>query len=134
VAGCALAALATIGAPKVSANSLSISGSMEGNMSIANGDYVVAGYSFTIPGAHPDVTVVMANAVVTFTGTCSNGSQDNVLTIPLRPGYPSGAPYIVPAGSSAWVAGADAKLACCLGAEDARGTARRSGTRAPSRP
>jgi hypothetical protein len=101
---CILAAgiVAAIGAQQASANSLSITGSMEGNITIDNGDYVAAGYSFTIPGAHGDVEVLMANAVVTFTGTCSNGSPDNVLTIPLRAGTVSGDPYSVPTGSSAW--------------------------------
>jgi hypothetical protein len=81
---------------------MSISGSMEGSITISNGDFVAAGYSFTIPGSHPALMVLVANAVVTIHGTCSNGSPDNTITIPLRAGDTTGLPYSIPAGSSNW--------------------------------
>jgi hypothetical protein len=83
------------------ANVVSISGSMEGSIRISNGDFVAAGYRFTIPGSHPETHVLIANASVVFHGTCSNGSSQNTLTINLRPGPVGGGSYDVPANSSA---------------------------------
>ncbi len=82
------------------ANTVTINGSMEGNITIANGDYVAAGYAFSVPGSHPAMIVTMADAKVTITGTCSDGGS-GTLTIPLSAGpydvgandnsvYPSG--------------------------------------------
>ena len=78
------------------ANTVTISGSMEGAIKISNGDFVAAGYQFTIPGGHPDTHVTIAQATVTITGPCSNGGTDTV-TIPLKAG-----PYDDPANSSEW--------------------------------
>jgi len=83
------------------ANTILISGSMEGSIRISNGDFVAAGYRFTIPGNHPATHVLIANAQVVFHGTCSNGSSQNTLTIQLRPGPVGGGTYLVPANSSA---------------------------------
>src|SRR5947207_2474799 len=79
-----------------SATAFQITGTMEGNITIANGDDVVAGYSFAINGAHPQTHVLMANASVVIQGACSNGSAANTLVIPLRAGADSsGTPYDV---------------------------------------
>src|ERR1700683_59849 len=60
------------------ANKVSIRGSMEGAIHIANGDKVAAGYSFSISGAHPGMTVKMVGAQVTFSGNCSNGGTGSL--------------------------------------------------------
>ena len=68
---CAFFALTSAAA----ANTVTISGSMEGAIKIANGDFVAGGYQFTIPGAHPDTHVTIASATVTISGPCSNGGH-----------------------------------------------------------
>ena len=90
---CASAAALAVFPASALANTVSISGSMEGAIQIANGDSVAAGYQFSLMGAHPEAHVLMANASVTFTGTCSNGSPANTLSIPLRSGAAGGGPY-----------------------------------------
>jgi hypothetical protein len=55
------------------------------NAKIANGDYVAAGYSFKVPGSHPQAWYIFANASVTVEGRCSNGDGDSI-TIPLSRG------------------------------------------------
>lgn len=96
--GAALAvALAVFALPAAaSASNVTITSSSEGSIRIANGDYVAAGYQFTIPGSHPETTVLLAEAKVAITGPCSNGGTDT-LTIPLAPG-----PFSDPLNSSAW--------------------------------
>jgi hypothetical protein len=95
-AGLACATLAVAGG--ASANAISISGNMEGNIKIANGDYISAGYSFSVPGAHPDALYKLSGASVTIEGTCSNGGTGSVV-IPFS--SPSTA-YVVPANNSHW--------------------------------
>ncbi len=80
------------------ASNVSITGSMEGAIRIANEDYVAAGYIFTIPGSHPETHVAFANAQVIFHGTCSNGSSANTLVVSLKSGPAGG--YRDPANSS----------------------------------
>jgi len=97
--GPALAAgiLASLAFPAAAfASNVKITSSAEGSIKIASGDYVAAGYQFTIPGNHPATTVLVAEATVTITGPCSNGGSD-ALTIPLAAG-----PYGDPLNSSAW--------------------------------
>jgi hypothetical protein len=78
------------------AHAVTISSSAEGSIKISNGDFVAAGYQFTIPGSHPDTHVLISSATVTITGPCSNGGSDT-LTIPLAAG-----PYDDPPNSSGW--------------------------------
>lgn len=87
-------ALALPGA--ASAANVRIASSSEGSIKITNGDFVAAGYQFTIPGSHPETTVLIKEATVTITGPCSSGGSDT-LTIPLAAG-----PYTDPLNSSAW--------------------------------
>ncbi len=100
--GCCLAALGATSGSQAFASVISISSPQQYHLTISNGNIVAAGYSFKIPGSHTNVEVLMAEAVVTFRGTCSNHSPDNAFTVPLRAGQPSGAPWLVPAGSSVW--------------------------------
>jgi hypothetical protein len=79
------------------ASTFTITGSMEGNIQISNGDDVAAGYVFSVQGSHPDMSVEMANASVVFSGSCSNGGTDT-LTVPLKPG-----PFSVAAGDNSWI-------------------------------
>jgi hypothetical protein len=81
-----------------SANAISISGNTEGSIKIANGDYISAGYSFSVPGAHPDALYKLSGASVTIEGTCSNGGTGSVV-IPVS--SPSTG-YVVPANNSQW--------------------------------
>ncbi len=91
-----LATFAFAAAAQASSN-VTISGSMEGSVKIANGDNVSAGYSFAVNGGHPAMQVVMKDAQITFSGTCSNGSAQNTLTVPLSEG-----PYSIAANDTSW--------------------------------
>lgn len=76
------------------ANTVAISGSMEGSIQISNGDWVSGGYAFSVQGSHPAMKVYMANASITFSGPCSNGGT-GTLTVPLSAG-----PYTIPANDN----------------------------------
>jgi hypothetical protein len=73
---------------------------------VSSGDYVAAGYSFKIPGPHPDAGYWIANATVTLNGVCDSGETDS-LTIPLAPGRrdPAGAvhAFAVAADNHHWL-------------------------------
>jgi hypothetical protein len=72
--------------------------SMEGALESHPGDFVSAGYNFTIPGSHPDANVVFTNPQVSFAYRCVKGGPvlgSFVATMPT-------ANYQVPAGSSDW--------------------------------
>jgi hypothetical protein len=83
------------------ANTVTISGSMEGAIKIANRDHVSGGYSFSIGGGHAALNVQLANASIVFSGNCSNGGTDT-LTVPLSAG-----PYSVAAGDNSWLPSGD---------------------------
>lgn len=91
-----VAILAGVFASAALANVIGISGSMEGSIKVSPGDWVSAGYSFTIPGSHPAETVQFVDATVTLTGPCTNGGYGTV-TVPLTSG-----PYTDPVNSSDW--------------------------------
>jgi hypothetical protein len=67
---------------------------MEGAIKISNGDYVAAGYVFSVQGSHPAMNVWMENASVVFNGNCSNGGT-GTLTVPLSAG-----PYNIAANNN----------------------------------
>jgi hypothetical protein len=93
-----LAWLLLVVAGGAGATTIGISGNMDGSIEIANGDYVAAGYSFSVPGAHPEGYYTLADASVTIHGPCSNGGSDLVviqLPTPIEA-------YYVPAKSSKW--------------------------------
>ena len=52
-------------------------------MKIAPGDALKVGYSFTIPGKHPEATVRFLNASVSFQATCASGSGQVPIVISL---------------------------------------------------
>ena len=79
-----------------SANTVTITGSMEGAITISSGDWVNAGYSFNVQGSHPSMTVYFKGAQISFTGRCSGMGTDTLtLHIPDQS-------YSVPADSNAW--------------------------------
>src|SRR5207253_1883535 len=80
------------------ANTVTISGSMEGAAKPNPGDWISAGYSFTMPGSHPAATVSYVNAQVVVHYRCdANHSITGDITIPL-----SGGPYSVGVNDSSW--------------------------------
>jgi sugar lactone lactonase YvrE len=88
-------------APVMSCNTVSISGSMEGNLPIPAGSTVQAGYDFTMPGSHPDAHVTFTNASVTVQVICPNNT-----VYPLTIAMPTQT-YDDPANSSAWLPSGD---------------------------
>jgi hypothetical protein len=80
------------------ANTVTISGSMEGAAKPSPGDWISAGYSFTMPGNHPAATVSYVNAQVVVHWRCdTNHTITGDITIPL-----SGGPYSVGQNDSSW--------------------------------
>jgi hypothetical protein len=80
-----ISGLAFVGAsPALASSNLSIHGSMEGAITISNGDYVAAGINLTKIQAAGTIEIV--DGSVTFAGKCSNGSPANELVIDLKPG------------------------------------------------
>lgn len=88
--------------PAFAATNITISGSMEGATKASPGDWISAGYDFTMPGAHAagDVTFVGAQVVVHYMCDADHSITGDII-IPL-----AGGPYTDPAGSSSWFPGA----------------------------
>ena len=76
---------------RASANMLTINGSQEGDMDIAAGDWVAAGYFLKMNGSHAAATIFMVNATVTLPVTCVGGGGGNIV-VNLSPG-----PVTIPA-------------------------------------
>src|SRR5882724_10781323 len=76
---------------RASANVLTITGSQEGDMDIAPGDWVAAGYFLKMNGSHAAATIFMVNATVTLPVTCVGGGGGNIV-VNLSPG-----PVTIPA-------------------------------------
>jgi hypothetical protein len=75
--------------------------SMEGNLRVAPGTELLAGYDFTIPGTHPAATIEVDNAQISFVTRCADGTQGSVtVTIP-------DASYTDPANSPSWYPSGD---------------------------
>jgi hypothetical protein len=71
---------------------------MEGDLKVAAGTLLKAGYDFTMPGAHAAASVAFLGANVLFNATCATGSGGGPITVPMTDGS-----YADPAGSSAWL-------------------------------
>jgi hypothetical protein len=54
---------------------------MEGNLQVAPGYTLKAGYDFTIPGNNNSVTVTLTNPEVTFNVKCANGTTPTASTV-----------------------------------------------------
>ena len=87
--------------PILSCNTISISGSMEGNLPIAAGSTVQAGYDFTMPGSHSEAHVTVTNTSVTVQVICPDNSV-HPLTITLLTQT-----YDDPVNGSAWLPSGD---------------------------
>jgi hypothetical protein len=74
---------------------------MEGNLPIAAGSTVEAGYDFTMPGSHPDAHVTVTNGTVTVQVTCPDNSVH-----PLTIALPTQT-YDDSVNSSAWLPSGD---------------------------
>lgn len=90
------ASVAGVFAGTALASSIQLSGSMEGAIKVSPGDWIAAGYHFTLPGSHPADTVQLANAQVILTGPCTAGGTGTVV-IPLSAG-----PYDIPVNDNSW--------------------------------
>jgi hypothetical protein len=76
---------------------------MDGDLKVAQGSTLSAGFDFTMPGGHPAATVGFLAASVTFNATCASGtpgSQTIVVNI-------TDQSYLDPANSSAWYPSGD---------------------------
>jgi hypothetical protein len=77
---------------------------MEGNLTVKPGDLLLAGYDFTIPGAHAAATVSVSGAKVTFQGKCVTGGALVTLIAPII-----NLSITDPAGSPSWYPTGDQK-------------------------
>ena len=75
---------------------------MEGDLKVAPGSTLKAGYSFTMPGNHPAATVTFVGARVVFQATCVSGTGTATLTVPM-----TDEPFQDAANSSAWLPSGD---------------------------
>jgi Galactose oxidase, central domain len=75
---------------------------MEGNLELAPGSTLEAGYDFTMPGNHPAATVTFTGAQVTFAWTCVSGSGSGTLVVPM-----ANQSYTDAQNSSAWYPSGD---------------------------
>jgi hypothetical protein len=77
---------------------------MEGDLKLAPGTVLKAGYDFTLPGSHPQVITAVVGARVLFTAGCATGSGGGAFTVPMPDSRTT-----VPAGSSGWYPSGDQK-------------------------
>jgi len=75
---------------------------MEGNLKVSPGAVLMAGYDFTIPGSHPEVTVQLVNPTVVFQAQCVSGGDAGTIVVLL-----ASDPVTVPQNSSAWYPSGD---------------------------
>jgi hypothetical protein len=76
---------------------------MDGDLKVAQGSTLSAGYDFTMPGNHPAATVGFLATSVTFNATCASGTPGSQ-TIVVNIVHQS---YLDPASSSAWYPSGD---------------------------
>jgi hypothetical protein len=79
---------------------------MEGNLVVASGTTLYAGYDFTVPGSHPQTTVTFVNPHVVFDGQCSLGGGPVSFTVPMPT-----VSYSAAANDSAWYPSGDQQSA-----------------------
>src|SRR5579862_5665285 len=98
------AALATVATGQAAGSGTLTMGpqSMEGNLVVAPGAVLEAGYDLTIPGSHPAVSVTFSDAQFAFAARCTSGGAPVSLTVAMPD-----ATYAVPAGSSQWFPSGD---------------------------
>ena len=75
---------------------------MEGDLKVAPGSTLKAGYSFTMPGNHPAATVTFVGACAVFQATCVSGTGTATLTVPM-----TDQTYQDGVNSSAWLPSGD---------------------------
>jgi len=75
---------------------------MEGDLKVSPGTTLLVGYDFTIPGRHPDTTVGVWGASVTFQASCVSGAGGGTVVVPLPD-----ATYTDPQDSSDWYPSGD---------------------------
>jgi len=75
---------------------------MEGNLKVSPGTLLMAGYDFTIPGSHPEVTVQLVNPMVVFMAQCVSGDDAGPIVVLL-----AGDPSTIPQNNSAWYPSGD---------------------------
>jgi hypothetical protein len=81
---------------------------MDGDLKVAQGSKLLAGFDFTMPGSHPEANIGFLGPKVVFNATCASGSPGSpkpiVVDIPNQI-YTAGT--AVPANNSAWYPSGD---------------------------
>ena len=75
---------------------------MEGDLKVAPGTALLAGYDFTIPGNHPEATVSFLAGSVSFQATYASGPGEAIISVAL-----DDASYTDAENSSAWYPSGD---------------------------
>jgi len=75
---------------------------MEGDLKVAPGTLLLAGYDFTIPGSHSTITVGFFGASVSFEATCVGGPGGGTIVVPF-----ADTSYSDPQDSPAWYPSGD---------------------------
>src|SRR5579862_2670409 len=76
---------------------------MEGDLKVAQGSILRAGFDMTMPGGHPTAAVVFLGTSITFAATCASGTPGTA-TIVVAIGSQS---YVDPTSDSGWYASGD---------------------------
>jgi hypothetical protein len=87
-------------APAGNAETVVISGRMEGNLPINPGDKIQAGYSFTAPGSHDSTTITVGGNLLLPVVCSDNSIQTVTINFPTQS-------YSVPANNGNWMPSAD---------------------------
>ncbi len=83
-------------APASSGQTVTVGGSMEGNLPVNPGDTISAGYDFSMPGTHPGATVTVTGGIVQVNVICADGSaQTLTMALPEQS-------YTVGANDNSW--------------------------------
>lgn len=93
---------ATAGASGVPGSLVMGPQAMEGNLVLAPGTVLEAGYDLTIPGSHPATAVTFENPAVVFQAKCVSGGAPVTVTVTM-----SSVTYAVPANDSDWFPSGD---------------------------
>src|SRR4029077_14661188 len=88
-------------APASSAQTVTVGGSMEGNLAINPGDTILTGYDINMPGMHSAATVTVSGGMVQMNVVCLDGSAETVtMTLPVQS-------YSVPSNDNSWYPSTD---------------------------
>jgi hypothetical protein len=80
---------------------------MDGDLKVAQGSTLLAGFDFTIPGSHPPAIIGFLGPKVVFIATCASGTPDSEPIVVNIPNQAWQGLTAIPANNSAWYPSGD---------------------------